>query len=95
MVTMGRDLQIYNASSDMIESVFGSYKFRKSPNTLHGVTPYVLILPLLTRMNVKGNGLETNVKANLENVYMRDLHQWTKEHLIENQTIKRRKKLTA
>jgi hypothetical protein len=26
---------------------------------------------------------------------MRDLHQWTKEHLTENQTIKRRKKLTA
>jgi hypothetical protein len=85
----------YNASSDMIESIFGSYKFRKSPNTLHGVTPYVLILPLLTRMNEKGNGLDTNVKANLENVYMRDLHQWTKEHLTENQTIKRRKKLTA
>jgi hypothetical protein len=39
--------------------------------------------------------LDTNVKANLENVYMRDLHQWSKEHLTENQTIKRRKKLTA
>jgi hypothetical protein len=86
---------IYNASSDMIESIFGSYKFRKSPNTLHGVTSYVLILPLLTRMNASGNGLETNVKANLENVYMRDLHQWSKEHLIENQTVKRRKKLSA
>jgi hypothetical protein len=59
----------------MIESVFGSYKFKKSPNALHGVTAYVLILPLLTKMNASGNRLDTNVKVNLENVYMRDLHQ--------------------
>jgi hypothetical protein len=86
---------ICNASSDMIESVFGSCKFRKSPNPLHGVTAYVLILPLLTKMNASGNGLDTNVKASLENVCMRDLHQWTKEHLTENQTVKRQKKITA
>jgi hypothetical protein len=86
---------IYNGSSDMIKSIFGSYKFGKSPNALHGVTSYVLLLPLLTRMKASGKGLDTNVKAIPENVYMRDLHQWTEQHLTENQTVKRREKLTA
>jgi hypothetical protein len=94
-VKLPSSAEIYNASGDMIESVFSSYKFRKSPNALHGVTSYILLLPLLTRMKAGGKGLDTNVKANLEKVYMRDLHQWTKEHLTENQTVKRRKKLAS
>jgi hypothetical protein len=92
-VKLPSSAEIYNASSDMIESIFGSYKFRKSPNALHGVTSCILLLPLLTRMKASGKGLDTDVKANLEKVYMRDLHQWTKEHLTENQTVKRRKNL--
>lgn len=86
---------IFNASSDMIESAFGCYKFRKSRNALHGVTAYVLILPLLTKMRASGKGLDTNVKANLEEVYMRDLHQWKTDKLTKNQAVKRRNKLAA
>lgn len=86
---------VYNASSDMIESVFGCYKFRKSKNALHGVTAYVLILPLITKMKESGKGLDTNFKANLESVYMRDLHQWARKHLTENQAVKRKHKLSA
>ena len=86
---------IFNASSDMIESVFGCYKFRKSRNALHGVTAYVLILPLITKMKDSGKGLDTNVKANLEEVYMLDLHQWKIDKLTDNQAVKRRKKLVA
>lgn len=86
---------IWNASSDMIESVFGCYKFRRSKNSLHGVTAYVLILPLVTKMKEPEKGLDTNFKENLENVYMRDLYQWTSEYLTENQAIKRRNKLAA
>lgn len=86
---------IWHASSDMIESVFGCYKFRKSTNLLHGVTSYALILPLVTKMKESGKGLDTNFKANLENVYIRDLNQWTSTHLTENQAVKRRKRLAA
>lgn len=86
---------IWNASSDMIESVFGCYKFRKSTNLLHGVTSYALILPLITKIKEPEKGLDTNFKANLENVYIRDLYQWERTHLTENQAVKRRKKLAA
>ena len=60
----------------MIESVFGYYKFKKSPNALHGVTAYVLILPLITKMKTDGKGIDTNFKANLGGVYMRNLQQF-------------------
>lgn len=85
----------FHASSDMIESIFGTYKFRKAKNSLHGVTSFVFILPLITKLKDPSNGLDTNVKANLENVYMRNLWLWEDENLTENQTVKRRKKLVA
>ena len=85
----------YNASSDIIESAFGYYKFKKSRNALHGVTAYVLILPLITKMKTVGEGIDTNFKTNLEHVYMRDLWQFKRDVLIENQTINRRKKLVS
>jgi len=86
---------IYNASSDMIESVFGCYKFKMAHNALHGITPYVLVLPLITRMKDTHKGLDTDFKANLEGVYMRDLTQWRYEYLTENQAVKRRNKFAA
>ena len=85
----------FNASSDMIESVFGYYKFKKSPNGLHGVTAYVLILPLVTKMKTDGKGIDTNFKTNLEGVYMRNLRQFRTDVLTENQAVNRRKKLAA
>jgi dsDNA-specific endonuclease/ATPase MutS2 len=36
---------VWHASSDIIESIFGSYKFKKSKNQLNGITFYVLVLP--------------------------------------------------
>ena len=86
---------IFNSSSDMIESVFGCYKLRKSRNALHGVTTYALILPLITKMKDSGKGIDTDFKANLEEVYMKDLLLWKNDKLTENQAIKRRKKLAA
>lgn len=84
-----------HASSDMIESIFGTYKYRKAKNSLHGVTSYVFILPLITKLKDPEKGLEINVKANLENVYMRNIWQWEKDNLTENLSVKRRKKLAA
>ena len=86
---------IFNASSDMVESVFGYYKLRKSCNALHGVTAYVLMLPLITKMKTDIKRIDTNFKTNLESVSMQDLHQFRTKVLTGNQTIKRRKKLAA
>ena len=46
----------WNASSDVIESLFGIYKAKKSPNPLHGVTPFVLLLPLHVRIHSSEKG---------------------------------------
>jgi hypothetical protein len=44
----GTDIAVHNNSSDILESLFGRYKDRKSPNRLNGVTPYILFLPIYT-----------------------------------------------
>jgi hypothetical protein len=83
----------WNASSDIIESIFGCYKSRKSPIALHGVTSFVLFIPILALSEQKNN--PGNFKQFLEKIYLRDIHQWTKDELTENQAVKRRKAWAA
>jgi hypothetical protein len=86
---------VCHASSDIIESLFGAYKFRRSKNPLHGVTSYVLLLPLLTRT---GKGMEksrVDFKHALESVSMKDLKQWEMDNLTENLAVKRTHTLAA
>jgi hypothetical protein len=85
----------WHCSSDVIESLFGVYKYRRSPNKLNGITPYVLVVPLMTAAGHKGKPSNIDFKEHLESVFMKDLTQWKENHLTENLTIKRRKKLTA
>ena len=85
----------WNASSDIIESLFGVYKSKKSPNPLHGVTPFVLMLPLHTRIGTKNGSASFDFKSSLESVFMSDIEQWKKEKLLENQVYKRIRKLNA
>ena len=80
----------WNASSDVLESFFGVFKARKSPNLLHGVTPFVLFLPVYARLSKKSN---FDFKKSLESVFMSDIETWKKEKLFENQVYKRTKKL--
>jgi len=86
---------VWNASSDIIESAFGIYKSRISKNSLHGITTYVFILPLISKINDERTLIDICFKTALEEVYMRDLKLWSKENLTENQTIKRKNKLSA
>jgi hypothetical protein len=85
----------WNASSDVIESIFGVYKDRKSHNPLHGVTPFVLLLPLHTRIGRKDRLTPFDFKRSLEAVSMSDIDTWRKENLPENQVYKRIKILKA
>ena len=86
---------IWHISSDILESIFGVYKERKSPNALHGVTPYVFMLPLLTKSNPESGGLRIDCKKALERVFLRDIDKWEKDNLSENLAVKRRSKLRA
>jgi hypothetical protein len=85
----------WHASSDMIESMFGKFKFRRSKNPLNGVTSYVLLLPLLTQTGAKGDPSRVDFKASLEHVFMKDLTVWSKNNLTENLAVKRKDKLVG
>ena len=85
----------WNASSDVLESFFGVFKDRKSPNPLNGVTPFVLLLPLYARISNKKKREKFDFKQSLESVFMSDIAGWKKEKLIENQVSMRIKKLNA
>jgi len=82
---------IWHASSDIIESLFGQYKSRKASNPQHGVTPFILFLPILTRKIPDQDCLDIDVKGALENVLLSDLKTWNLDHLVENQVFRKRK----
>jgi hypothetical protein len=86
---------IWHISSDIIESSFGYYKFRKSHNPLNGVTTQIFILPLLTKINKKTGKSGFSVKTALENVFLKDLKQWRTNHLSDNMAGARRKLLSV
>ncbi|NLB26678.1 MAG: hypothetical protein GX820_08305 [Bacteroidales bacterium] len=82
----------HNNSSDIIESIFGKYKSRKSPNKLNGVTSFILFMPLYTRLS--GNyDHKFNFKKALENNTIKDINLWSKENLSQNLMQLRNKKL--
>jgi len=94
---LSTEKSVWHISSDIIESIFGVYKERKSPNALNGVTPYVFMLPLLTKAksNSKSGCFSIDFKTTLENVFLRDIDQWEHENLSENLTVKRKGKLNV
>jgi hypothetical protein len=87
--------RVWHASSDIIESIFGSYKAMKSKNPLHGITGYVLILPLLTKMNEQNNLTNFDSKLALERILLKNISDWKNTHLTENLAIKRQIKLAG
>jgi hypothetical protein len=82
-------------SSDIIESLFGSYKKRKSPNAMNGVTKQIFLLPLMTRMKAETGIHNACFKTYLEHVFLKDLDDWKDTHLSVNGTVKRKKILCA
>jgi hypothetical protein len=82
---------VWNVSSDIIESLFGTYKSRKADNPLYGVTPFALALPVMTKIDPEKPKINIDFKKALEGTFMTDLKQWNYDHLIENQVIKRRR----
>lgn len=75
---------IHNNSSDIIESIFGKYKYEKSANKLNGVTSFVLFLPLYTRLRDKQKAMKFDFKKALEEIKMEHIETWSKENLSQN-----------
>ena len=67
------DVQNDNVSSDIIESDFGIFKMKKSPNKLYGITPFVLLIPLQPKLVNKSVSDTFNFKERLVNVKHKDI----------------------
>lgn len=88
------DKDVRNNSSDIIESVFGTYKARKSTNKLHGVTTSILLIPARTQLMIKHKeGERYRFKERLERIYLKDVDNWASENLSPNLVTKRMKTL--
>ena len=62
-----------NISSDIIESTFGIYKSKKSPNKLYGITPFALMIPLYPKVANKVVTKTFNFKERIMNVKFKDI----------------------
>ena len=82
---------VWHVSSDILESMFGYTKIRKSPNPLNGVTTQIFILPVLTKKDSRTGFVDIDFKRALESVFLRDLNDWRIQNLTENLVVKRTK----
>jgi len=87
----GSILQNDNISSDIIESDFGIFKAKKSPNNLYGVTPFALIIPLYPKLVNKSVTEMFNFKERMINVKLKDIDAWAKKHMSVNWVTERTK----
>lgn len=86
---LGSDEDGHNVSSDIIESLFGGFKERKSPNRMYGVTGFILVMPLETRLCTLQRAAELDFKAALERNRIADIKLWERKNLPGNLAAKR------
>lgn len=86
-------LVAHNNSSDIIESIFGRYKARKSSNKLNGVTSFVLFIPIYTRLIHKKQARSFDFKLALKERRMAEIEAWSQKNLSPNLVQLRTKQL--
>lgn len=87
------DKDAHLISSDIIESDFGIYKAKKSPNKLYGITSLVLMLPLYPKLADYSVTDKQDFKVRLANVKLKEIDSWAKENLLPNRVSLRSKTL--
>ena len=92
-VLLGSNEDVHNISSDIIESDFGIYKAKKSPNKLYGITSLVLILPLYPKITEYSVTDKQDFKVRLVNIKLKDVDSWTKKNLSQDRVSLRTKTL--
>lgn len=85
------DSKNLNISSDIIESNFGIFKMKMSPNKLYGITPFVLFLPLYSKFKNENAAKTFNFKERLVNVKLKDIDAYASEHMSTNWVTERTK----
>ena len=69
------DNDVHHISSDLIESMFGYFKQRKSPNRMYGVTCFILVMPLRGKLSALESARTFDFKAALEHNRIADVRQ--------------------
>lgn len=85
----------HNLSSDIIESTFGVFKDRKSPNHLYGVTPFVLFIPAYADIIGMHDCTSIDFKRIFSEYHLKDIKEWKEDNLLTNWVAERQKVLKA
>ena len=83
------DDETHNICSDIIESTFGYFKERISPNKNNGYTPLVLLIPLRLRLSTIEDCKSFNARTAIGKTKMEDIKKWRADNLLPNPSIKR------
>jgi hypothetical protein len=84
VMLIGSNVVALNNSSDIIESIFGRYKARKSTNKLNGVTPYILFVPIYAQLINEKQAQRFDFKAALEDKRIGEVETWARKNLSPN-----------
>lgn len=76
--------ETHNLSSDIIESIFGIFKQKKSPNHLYGVTPFVLFIPAHTAIVGMHDTKSVDFMRIFSDYHNEDIDEWKVKNLKEN-----------
>lgn len=80
-------------SSDIIESLFGYYKSRKSPDKQAGITGSALVIPLRTMFDPHECKPDGKLMSIFASETVNSVSHWRKDFIGESNLAKRRKKL--
>lgn len=87
--TLLEDNEPHNICSDIIESTFGYFKERISPNKNNGYTPLVLLIPLRLQLSTIEDCKSFNARTAIGKTKMEDIKKWRADNLLPNPSIKR------
>ena len=74
----------HNICSDIIESTFGYFKDRISPNKNNGYTPLVLLIPLRLQLSTIEDCKSFNARTAIGKTKMEDIKKWRADNLLPN-----------
>lgn len=86
---MPEGIKKINLSSDIIESTFGLYKGKKSPDKLCGVRRSVLLIPLYGKLSTPEGREKFDTAGIMASVRMKDVKEWLGNNLLDNWTVQR------
>lgn len=84
-----KDDEPHNICSDIIESTFGYFKDRMSPNKNNGYTPLVLLIPLHLRLSTIEDCRSFHAASTIGKTKLYDIKRWRVDNLLPNPSIKK------